>query len=245
MQFVSSDVVVKNAIAEGLVKQDDVWAIQSYLDAYDVALDGRLDHGFFNMQIRPDMYMTVNHPLSRDSAMAQRINRLISRTLSADEAQTTEPEPQSAAADDTLDSPLAIAAAIALSPLLIFGLISGCGGTKRSPEVPVIMCSDGRPAARPEEYLFSSRWVMPGEPGWTGICTRNQNERQIPNCNGEYMHWICVESIKVHPSDSNTSSGSSYHRSTREDGPGSGNRIDAPKGEHGTGHEGRQTHGRD
>ncbi|MFA5812303.1 MAG: hypothetical protein WC956_08250 [bacterium] len=133
MQFVNSDSVIKAATAAGIVQQDNRAEVQSYLDAYDVALDGRLDRGFYSSQVQPDMYLTVNHELSRDGAMTLRLNRLMQSMAQTDQESAIETARVPAAADDAFNSPLGIVAAVLLSPLLIFGLISGCGPASQLP----------------------------------------------------------------------------------------------------------------
>lgn len=134
MEFVSTSSIVNQALQAGIIKQDNVFELQSYLETYDVALDGKSDGGFFNTQMCPDMYLTVNHPLSSENTLTVRISKLISTMLEIKEAapQTTVISSQSAATtqgvpvSNPLETASMVVAAILLSPLLIFGLVSGC-----------------------------------------------------------------------------------------------------------------------
>ncbi len=139
MHFVSTDHIVHQALQTGIIQQDDAGELRSYLEAYDVALDGRADDGFFEFQMRPEMRLTMNRFLSKGNTLVARSSGLDGATFESNEEVVLERAIASVAATFTpgplvktpLETASSTAAALLLSPLLLLNIASGCAMVNR------------------------------------------------------------------------------------------------------------------
>ena len=81
MTFISVNDVVNTAIANEIIDPEERGTLTSFLEMYDLSLDGQFDNGFNSDQVERGLLLTFSHKFSQDTEKANSIHRLIYSTL--------------------------------------------------------------------------------------------------------------------------------------------------------------------
>lgn len=133
--FVSTKDVIAAALRNGIVANEERAAYASFLNAYDAALDGKVDGGFSRGQVGKDRYVSIQKSFMKDEALAFKTNRLISCLLAE---RTAKPKP-----DSQENVWLTVGKIVAFALLWPVALLTGCDNSHECmEETNIRLCPD-------------------------------------------------------------------------------------------------------
>lgn len=168
MEFVTTQRVADAAVSKKIVGEEGRAELVSYLDQLDIALDGRKDGGFAKGQIGKDVFLTVNHPLSKDVAKTGSLNQLLFAMSNPKKAPTAK-----SGAGDAVAAVLTVGGIVVSAlgapgiglPMVVLGL-AACGGS-------TLNCGDLCPP--------------------NGLCHENDSGKVVCGCKAPEVETKCEE----------------------------------------------------